>query len=61
VDAVAEAGKLGSVRAANLIVLGAVSAALDLPVSAWEEALKQTIRADLLPLNLAAFHRGREL
>ncbi len=60
VDAVAEAGKLGSVRAANLIVLGAVSAALDLPLSAWEEALKQTIRADLLPLNLAAFHRGRE-
>lgn len=60
-DAVAEARALGDHRAANLIVLGAMSAALDLPLDAWEKAISQSVKAGHLDVNLQAFRRGREL
>ncbi|MDW7710071.1 MAG: indolepyruvate oxidoreductase subunit beta [Deferrisomatales bacterium] len=61
VDALAEARALGDARAANIVVLGAMSTALDLPVAAWEQALGESVRAEHLERNLRAFHRGREL
>jgi indolepyruvate ferredoxin oxidoreductase beta subunit len=60
-DAVAEARALGDHRAANLVILGAMSMALDLPVTAWEEAITQSVKAGHLDRNLRAFRRGREL
>ncbi len=61
VDALAEARTLGDSRSANIVVLGAMSTALDLPVKAWEQAVGESVRAEHLALNLGAFHRGREL
>lgn len=60
-DAVAEARALGNPRAANGVVLGALSTELDLPPAAWEEGLSQAVKSDLLELNLRAFHRGADL
>lgn len=61
VDALAEARTLGDSRSANIVVLGAMSTALDLPVKAWDQAVGESVRAEHLALNLRAFHRGREL
>ncbi|MBE0618465.1 MAG: indolepyruvate oxidoreductase subunit beta, partial [Proteobacteria bacterium] len=60
-DAVAEARTLGDARAANVVVLGAMSTALQLPLLTWEQALGQSVRSEHLELNLRAFRRGREL
>jgi len=61
VDAVAEARSLGDPRAANIVVLGAMSAALDLPVEMWEAAIRESVKTRHVELNLRAFQRGREL
>ncbi|MEW6487518.1 MAG: indolepyruvate oxidoreductase subunit beta [Thermodesulfobacteriota bacterium] len=60
-DAVAEARALGDHRAVNLLLLGAMSTALELPMDAWEKAIVQSVKAGHLDLNLRAFRRGREL
>jgi indolepyruvate ferredoxin oxidoreductase beta subunit len=60
-DAVAEAASLGNPRAANGVVVGALSSELDLPLGAWEEALGLAVKPEQRELNLQAFHRGREL
>lgn len=60
-DAVAEARALGEPRAANGVVLGALSTELDLPLDAWEEGIAQAVRPAHRDLNLAAFRRGRQL
>lgn len=60
-DAMAEARALGDHRAANLVILGAMATALELPVDAWEGAIAQSVKAEHLDLNLRAFRRGREL
>jgi indolepyruvate ferredoxin oxidoreductase beta subunit len=61
VDAVAEARALGDPRAANIVVLGAMSIALDLPLGTWEPAIIDSVKTRHQELNLQAFHRGREL
>ncbi len=61
VDAVAEARSLGDPRAANIVVLGAMSAALDISIERWEEAIKSSVKTRHQELNLRAFQRGREL
>ena len=61
VDAVAEARSLGDPRAANLVVLGAMSTALDLPLENWEAAIRESVKTRHAELNLRAFRRGREL
>lgn len=60
-EAVEEAEKLGDPRAANTVVVGAVSTGLDLPADAWREALEGCLKSSVLQLNLAAFEKGREL
>ena len=60
-EAVEEARALGNPRAANGVLLGALSTELDLSLEIWEEALRQAVRADLRELNLQAFRRGRYL
>jgi len=59
-DAVTEAEKLGNGKAANTVLLGAMSNQLNLPVEAWEKALEKSVKKDFLDVNMKAFHRGRE-
>lgn len=61
VDAVERANELGNARVANVILLGAMSRALDLPQDAWERSLSQCIKAQHRELNQRAFELGRGL
>ncbi|MCF0234271.1 MAG: indolepyruvate oxidoreductase subunit beta [Thermoguttaceae bacterium] len=61
VHAVDKAVELGNVRAANTILLGALSTKLDLPVENWETVIKRCVKPAFVDVNLAAFAAGREL
>ena len=54
------AESLGNTRAANVVLLGALSALLDLEESHWETVLEMRVPAKHLALNLNAFRAGRE-
>ncbi len=58
-----EADKLatqaGSIRAANIVILGAMSNALDLPKDAWQKAIASSVTAKHVETNLRAFELGR--
>ena len=56
-----EAGALGELRAANIVLLGAASPLLPLPAEVLEEAIRRTIKPKAVEVNLRAFARGREL
>ena len=60
-EAVQEATKLGNPKAANTILLGAMSTQLDLPLDAWENAIRKSVKEKFVELNLQAFHLGRSL
>jgi len=53
------AQELGNARAANIVLLGALSACLDLPEEDWLKALAARVPARFLDLNRRAFWRGR--
>lgn len=57
--ALAEAEKLGTPRAANVVVLGALSQALPLPEAAWHKAIEASVKGKFAELNLQAFGVGR--
>jgi indolepyruvate ferredoxin oxidoreductase beta subunit len=61
VDALASALALKEVRAVNVVMVGAASHFLPLPVQAYEDALRLRLPAKLLDANLAAFRAGRDL
>ena len=61
VPATANAIELGNYRAANVILLGTLSAHLDIPQAVWDETLAGRIPAKLLDLNRKAFAVGQEL
>jgi indolepyruvate ferredoxin oxidoreductase beta subunit len=61
VPATAKAIEIGNYRAANVVLLGALSAQLDIPQEVWEKTLEERIPAKLLDLNRRAFAAGREL
>lgn len=50
----------GNARAANIVLLGALSAFLDLPEETWLEVIAGRVPAKYLELNRQAFLRGRE-
>lgn len=54
------AEKAGNKRSANVVLVGALSKFTDFPAGVWEKALKASIPAKLLDLNLKAFKMGRE-
>ena len=60
-DAASIAVELGNIRAANVVLLGAMSGALGLPEDAWMQALREVVKPQYLDLNAAAFERGRAL
>lgn len=61
VEAVKSAEALGNVRAANTILLGALSNECDFPVSDWEESIRSCVKPKFIDVNLQAFHIGRDL
>ncbi len=59
IDAVQEATKLGNPKAANTLLLGAMSSQLDLPLEAWETAIRKSVKEKFIDVNLKAFQLGR--
>lgn len=60
-DAHAEAKKLGSQQAENMILIGALSTREELSALPWEETIAQSVKPRYREINLAAFTRGRML
>ncbi len=60
VDALALAQEAGTVRAANTVILGALSALLDTPPQVWEEAIVGRVPPKYADANRTAFRLGRE-
>ena len=60
-DAAGLATSLGNVRAANMVLLGALSSGLSLPLEAWLESLRSCGRERDRDLNLSAFCLGRSI
>ncbi|MCD4830817.1 MAG: indolepyruvate oxidoreductase subunit beta [Anaerohalosphaeraceae bacterium] len=60
IDAAKIASELGNIRAANVVLLGAMSKQLDLPEECWKKAMSDSIKPQYLEINLNAFNKGRE-
>ncbi|HJW74448.1 MAG TPA: indolepyruvate oxidoreductase subunit beta [Thermoleophilia bacterium] len=60
VEAEELASRAGTVRAANVALLGAASAVLPFGEAAWRTALEEVLPATILAVNLTAFALGRE-
>jgi indolepyruvate ferredoxin oxidoreductase beta subunit len=54
------AGDLGNTRAANVVLIGALSTFLDIPVGTWLEVIEARVPPKYVELNRKAFMRGRE-
>jgi len=52
---------LGNVKTANIVLLGTISTYLDLPESAWDTAVRRSVKEKFVAVNLAAFHKGRSV
>jgi len=62
VDATAIAKKLGNIRVANVVILGALSRLTGLiDESLWSETIREILPAKFLEINLRAFQAGREI
>ncbi|MBI5908925.1 MAG: 2-oxoacid:acceptor oxidoreductase family protein [Betaproteobacteria bacterium] len=59
IDATRMAEELGNERAANVILIGALSTALDFSATDWEQALAQFVPKKTIAVNLDAFRLGR--
>jgi indolepyruvate ferredoxin oxidoreductase, beta subunit len=59
-----DAGKiaecLGNVKAANVVLLGALSKGLELSEQAWQEAIAISVKPKFKDLNIKAFKAGKE-
>lgn len=59
IDATDMAEKLGNERAANVILLGALSIAMDFAAADWEQAVTEFVPKKTIAVNLEAFRLGR--
>jgi len=59
IDATQMAEELGNERAANVILLGALSTALDFSPADWEKAVTEFVPKKTVAVNIEAFRRGR--
>lgn len=57
-DALDLAIKSGNAKSANVVLLGKLSTLLDIPQESWTEAIKSTVHARFVDVNLAAFAAG---
>ncbi|MFN2226734.1 MAG: indolepyruvate oxidoreductase subunit beta [Anaerolineae bacterium] len=60
ISGTAIAEELGNVRAANVVLLGALSSLLDVPVETWLAVLEKRVPPKYVDLNRQAFRRGRQ-
>jgi indolepyruvate ferredoxin oxidoreductase, beta subunit len=60
VPAIDIARALGNDKVTNVVLLGALSALLDVPERVWLKAVESRVPARFLQLNHSAFQRGRE-
>jgi indolepyruvate ferredoxin oxidoreductase beta subunit len=60
IDATRMATQLGNERTANVVLIGALSTALQFPVEEWEKALGEFVPKKTVGVNLEAFHLGRQ-
>ncbi|HML74884.1 MAG TPA: indolepyruvate oxidoreductase subunit beta [Anaerohalosphaeraceae bacterium] len=60
-DASKKAVELGNIRTANVVLLGALSTGLDLPLEAWHKAIASCVKSQYVELNLKAFEEGRKM
>jgi indolepyruvate ferredoxin oxidoreductase beta subunit len=59
IDATRMADELGNERAANVVLIGALSTALDFTAAEWEQALAEFVPKKTIAVNLEAFRLGR--
>jgi indolepyruvate ferredoxin oxidoreductase beta subunit len=59
IDAAKIASDLGNIRAANIVLLGAISQGLELPMESWEKAIALCVQEKFLDINRRAFAAGR--
>jgi indolepyruvate ferredoxin oxidoreductase beta subunit len=57
-DAMDMAAGLGNVRCSNLVFLGALSKGLALTRQAWEQGIRESVKARFVEINLRAFELG---
>ncbi len=61
VDALASATEAGNIKAVNVVLIGVLAKSMDIPYEKWIEALKTTVPAKFLEVNLKAFELGYNL
>jgi indolepyruvate ferredoxin oxidoreductase, beta subunit len=61
IDAIRVAEKICDSRVANVILLGALSTALQLPQECWSEAIAQCVKPAYREMNMRAFQEGKGL
>jgi len=61
VDATSIAEGCGNIKAANVVLVGMLSQAINLPEDQVVDAIQQIVPAKALEVNLAAFNEGRQL
>lgn len=59
-DALKLAEEAGSVKAVNVVLIGAMARRLQFPRALWEETVRNTVPAKFIDLNLKAFALGYE-
>jgi indolepyruvate ferredoxin oxidoreductase, beta subunit len=59
IDATQMAEQLGNERVANVVLLGALSTALNFPIADWEKTVAAFVPKKTVAVNLEAFRRGR--
>ncbi len=59
IDATQMAEQLGNERAANVVLLGALSTAMHFPATDWERTVSEFVPKKTIQVNLEAFRRGR--
>jgi indolepyruvate ferredoxin oxidoreductase beta subunit len=60
VDGLGIAARAGNARAANTVMVGAISRFLSFSAALWEQVIRATLPAKLVDVNLTAFNLGRE-
>ncbi len=61
IDAPKVAKEIGSSKVENIVLIGALSSFLSLPIEKWQNAIKQMVPPKTVDLNLKAFEEGREI
>lgn len=57
-DALSLAEQAGSVKAVNVVLIGAMASSLDIPEESWLSAIEKTVPAKFLDMNKRAFALG---